>query len=325
MLRRILIAVASGALSTASAQAPGDRIAELHLTDFAQTEARSFDDLIGQAVLLEFFAHWCGPCGLQVGNLNELHEKYAGRGLAVLAVTSSEEDRRKTEEWIRTRGVRYAWAWDPKARTAGWFGVTGIPHGVLLDPDGTIVWRGHPSQLREDTVQQVLARAVSEPLWRWTGPRAAIKDALAASDYARALAAARELEAPDGPVLVEALRARIARRMASLHAARDAGNFLQAETLADRAASDFRGLPEGDEASSLLRTLEGDLHAQRIISGQRAFAAIELQARSVQARSYARSLILKLQELSSSHQGTVVAKDADLLARRLQKKLSSLD
>jgi peroxiredoxin len=325
MLRRLLIAVLSGAISTASAQAPGDRLAELPLRELAQTEARTFDDLIGQAVLLEFFAHWCGPCGLQVGHLNELHDRYARRGLAIVAVTSSEEDRRKTEEWIRTRGVRYAWAWDPKARTSSWFGVTGIPHGVLLDPDGTIVWRGHPSQLRDETIEQVLARSVSEPFWRWTGPRAPVRDALEANDYGRAIAAARALESSDGHVLVEALRARIVRRMDSIHAAREAENFLQVEALARVAASDFRGLPEGDEAASLLRALEGDRDAQRIMSGQRAFAAIEFQARSVQARSYARSLILKLQELSTRHQGTVVAKDADLLARRLQKKLSSLD
>jgi len=42
------------------AQGPGSQLPEdlVDLDDFAQTEAKSFEDFTGRAVLLEFFAYW---------------------------------------------------------------------------------------------------------------------------------------------------------------------------------------------------------------------------------------------------------------------------
>ena len=36
----------------------GMRLPEIELDDYAQTEARSFEDFAGRAVLFEFFAYW---------------------------------------------------------------------------------------------------------------------------------------------------------------------------------------------------------------------------------------------------------------------------
>lgn len=36
----------------------GDPLPDIALVDFTQTEADSLEDAFGQAVLLEFFAHW---------------------------------------------------------------------------------------------------------------------------------------------------------------------------------------------------------------------------------------------------------------------------
>ena len=49
----------TGLTGVASAQGVGTQIpTRLQLEDFAQTGARSFEDFLGRAVLLEFFAHW---------------------------------------------------------------------------------------------------------------------------------------------------------------------------------------------------------------------------------------------------------------------------
>jgi len=54
----VLLAL-SGLAGAAGAQGVGTQIPlQLQLEDFAQTEARAFDDFLGRAVLLEFFAHW---------------------------------------------------------------------------------------------------------------------------------------------------------------------------------------------------------------------------------------------------------------------------
>lgn len=58
--RRVLIAFAVAALAAAGrAQLVGSQLPEeIELEDFRQTEAESYDDLLGRTVLLEFFAYW---------------------------------------------------------------------------------------------------------------------------------------------------------------------------------------------------------------------------------------------------------------------------
>ena len=50
------------ALVTAALTAPpqdvGSTVGPFELSDLAQTEATTWDDLLGRAVLLEFFAYW---------------------------------------------------------------------------------------------------------------------------------------------------------------------------------------------------------------------------------------------------------------------------
>ena len=45
--------------ATAGAQSVGKQVpSSVELEDFSQTEARSYGDLFGRAVLIEFFAYW---------------------------------------------------------------------------------------------------------------------------------------------------------------------------------------------------------------------------------------------------------------------------
>lgn len=46
----------------------------------------------GQAVLLNIFATWCGPCNREMPYVVEAAADYASRGLAVIGVNSREED-----------------------------------------------------------------------------------------------------------------------------------------------------------------------------------------------------------------------------------------
>ena len=62
MLRYLSAAVLLAALSCSApsrgAVELGDPLPDLPLVEFSQTEARSLKDTFGQALLLEFFAHW---------------------------------------------------------------------------------------------------------------------------------------------------------------------------------------------------------------------------------------------------------------------------
>ena len=58
-MRRFFLPLALGLLGgLAGAQDPGSQLPAVELQDFQLTEATSYDDFFGRAVLLEFFAHW---------------------------------------------------------------------------------------------------------------------------------------------------------------------------------------------------------------------------------------------------------------------------
>ena len=72
---------------------------------------------------------------------------------------------------------------------------TGIPFSVLVDPFGTILWSGHPMQLKEGQIERALEGAFAAPVWSWPEAARALAQPLARGD----LRAARTLADTLGP------------------------------------------------------------------------------------------------------------------------------
>ncbi len=108
-------------------------------------------------MLIEFWATWCGPCRRSIPVLNEFHRKFKDELVVIGISDEPEADVRKLEYPL----VVYYSAIDTKARTKKVLGVFGIPHVVLLEPDGYVVWEGFPLlrdyELTAEIIEQVLS------------------------------------------------------------------------------------------------------------------------------------------------------------------------
>lgn len=125
--------------------------------------------LRGQAVLIDFWATWCGPCVAAWPHIQELHETYGPDGLVVLGL--SDEDEETVAKFVDENGytARIA-AGSPSGDV---WGVKGIPDTILIDPSGEIVFRGHPMELSESLVAKTVKKA------KKLDPRAALAVAIA--------------------------------------------------------------------------------------------------------------------------------------------------
>ncbi len=111
-------------------------------------------ELKGRAYVLEFWATWCPPCRTSIPHLNEIHQKYKGRGLEIIGVTK--EDRQTVRNFTKDVPIEYTVAHDTYGKLNDEFQIKGIPHAMIVDKTGKIVWEGHPMSLPEAQLESVL-------------------------------------------------------------------------------------------------------------------------------------------------------------------------
>ena len=88
-----------------------------------------------------------------MGHLNEIHEKYADKGITLLAV--SRQDRSAIDTFIEELDVTHPIVIAKDSVFRG-FGVTSYPTCIILGPNGRIVWRDHPASLTDEKLEELL-------------------------------------------------------------------------------------------------------------------------------------------------------------------------
>jgi len=126
----------------------------------------------GKVVMVEFWATWCGPCVQNIPHLNELQEKFKD-DVVIIGVT--DEPNGTVQSFMRKHPFKYTVATDQKRRMASVVNMRGIPHAIVMSPNGIVRWQGHPAGLKEETLRQIVRAAgrVGKPqssVKRWIVP-----------------------------------------------------------------------------------------------------------------------------------------------------------
>ena len=96
----------------ASAPASGASVTDITLATFPETGKHSFSADVGQVVVIDAWATWCGPCVRSLPLLQTLRHDYAQRGVRVYAV-SVDEDRAQIPKFLASARVQLPVLLDP--------------------------------------------------------------------------------------------------------------------------------------------------------------------------------------------------------------------
>ena len=103
---------------------------------------RRLSDLRGKVVLLDFWASWCGPCRRENPNVVRAYANYKDQGFEVFSV-SLDSDANRWRKAIEQDQLTWP---NHVSDLQGWrngaareYGISSIPHTMLIDRDGSIL------------------------------------------------------------------------------------------------------------------------------------------------------------------------------------------
>jgi len=161
----------------------GKDAAELNVDAWVNGKPLTQKDLKGKVVLLDFWAVWCGPCIATFPHLREWQEKYSGKGLVIIGLTrqynytwndetnrvskSKEENTPAQEQamlgqFAAHHKLKHRFAIQKDRTISDYYGVTGIPHVVLIDQKGEIrIMRVGSGEKNAHDVEAIIKKLLS--------------------------------------------------------------------------------------------------------------------------------------------------------------------
>jgi len=100
-------------------------------------------DYRGKVVLLNFWATWCGPCGVEVPWFTEFEQRYKSQGFAVLGVSMDEDGWSAVKPYVADHKINYRVLLGNDTIAQLYGGLDSLPTSFVIDKAGRVAFPPH--------------------------------------------------------------------------------------------------------------------------------------------------------------------------------------
>jgi thiol-disulfide isomerase/thioredoxin len=131
----------------------------------------SLSEYKGKAVLVNFWATWCGPCKIETPWLVELQNEYGSQGLQIVGVAMDDSGKDEIARFAKDMGMNYPVLLGKEAVGEAYGGVPALPESFFIGRDGKIVDKIMGIEGKSD-IEAAIKKALSTQVSIGTRPTA---------------------------------------------------------------------------------------------------------------------------------------------------------
>lgn len=138
---------------------PGSQFPEFEEMDIAGKPV-SIKGVKARAILIDFWATWCGPCRAELPNVKAAYDKYHSKGFEIIGI-NLDEDMAALTSFLKRQDMTWPQHSDGKGwegKLVGQYGVVGIPATFLLDGNGKIIAKDLRGPELEEALEKLLGK-----------------------------------------------------------------------------------------------------------------------------------------------------------------------
>ena len=156
----LLLLFSGGTLAAGTLTPVDDRppAPDFTLDDMAGNPVR-LADFRGQVLVVNFWATWCPPCRKEMPSIEKGARWLARFNGRFIAINMGEKPA-AIRRYLKDQPLDLQILLDPDARTAGDWGVEGLPVTFVVDPEGRIAYKALGAREWDDPTLLVPIRAV---------------------------------------------------------------------------------------------------------------------------------------------------------------------